>query len=155
MLDNPSKSCPWGDSIQLDGSILRDTSALKSFVIDIPRKKHLKRIVSEFEPEVYDDVDEGGFMFENYGKSVFRSKAWEPGHRTDIIHFDPVTDSKLLDSMKIRATAPESAKDMVRKLVTVYWDCFAEEGVKRPILGFQFAIDTGKHTPVCCKKPRY
>ena len=44
---------------------------------------------------------------------------------------------------------------MIQKLVTVYWNYFAKGGIKRPILGFEFAIDTGNHTPVCCKKPRY
>ena len=29
------------------------------------------------------------------------------------------------------------------------------EGLKRPSLGFEFSIDTGSHTPYCCKKPKY
>ena len=104
---------------------------------------------------MHDDVDDGVFIFKQYGNAIFRSAPWEPGARNDIIHFDPEKDTQRLDTLKIRASAPAPAQDMVRKLVTVYWDCFAEEGIKRPILGFEFAIDTGKHTPVCCKKPRY
>ena len=35
-------------------------NVVKSHVIDVPRKKNLKEIISQFEPETaYDDVDEG------------------------------------------------------------------------------------------------
>ena len=47
----------------------------QSFVIDIPRKVSLKKIHSRFEPEdVYDDVDDGVFIFKQYDKAVFWSK---------------------------------------------------------------------------------
>jgi hypothetical protein len=36
-----------------------------------------------------------------------------------------------------------------------FWDCFYEGGVVRPILGFDFRIDTGSSAPVCCRQPRY
>ena len=135
---------------------LNSGTVVKSHVIDVPRKKNLKRIISQFEPEtVYDDVDEGVFIFKQYGRAIFRSKPWEPGVRTDVIHFNKKQDIRLLNNLKIRKSAPEPAKKMITDLIIAYWDCFVEEGIKRPILGFEFAIDTGKHTPVCCKKPRY
>ena len=121
---------------------------VKSHVIDVPRKKNLKKIISQFEPETaYDDVDEGFFIFRQYGRAIFRSKPWEPGVRTDIIHFNKEHDLPLLDNLKIRDSAPKPAKKMITDLIIAYWDCFAEEGIKRPILGFEFAIDTGKHPP--------
>jgi hypothetical protein len=36
-----------------------------------------------------------------------------------------------------------------------FWDCFHGKGMQRPILGYEFSIDTGTATPVCCKQPRY
>ena len=36
-----------------------------------------------------------------------------------------------------------------------FWDCFVKEGVKRPILGYEFGIDTGDAKPICCRKLSY
>ena len=36
-----------------------------------------------------------------------------------------------------------------------FWDVFAKDGLRQPMLGYEFCIDTGTHTPVCCKKPSY
>jgi hypothetical protein len=40
-------------------------------------------------------------------------------------------------------------------IIHQYWDCFYSEGVRQPILGFEFSIDTGGSAPVCCRKPHY
>ena len=96
-------------------------------------------------------MEERVFIFKQYGKAIIRSKAWNPGVRDDIIKFDEVKDKPFIENLKIRTSAPAPAKGVITKLVIVYWDCFAEEGMKRPILGIKLAIDTGKHTPVCCK----
>ena len=40
-------------------------------------------------------------------------------------------------------------------MVTEYWDLFCEDGFRRPIRGFSLQIDTGIHSPICCKPPRY
>lgn len=133
-----------------------DNDIAKIHVIEIPRKGSLPKVKSTYDPEVkYDDVDEAKFIFKKYGKAVFRIKAWELGVSNDIIDFKSVENAVMLDSLKISENVPSVSKGMIRKLVTVYWDCFAEEGIKWPILGFEFGIDTGQHTPVCCKKPRY
>ena len=127
----------------------------KVCVIEIPRKINLPKVQSVYAPSSsYDDVNEGHFIFKQFGNAVFRCKAWEPGKRDDIIHYSN-KDEATLSKLQICKNAPESAKSVICKLVTMYWDCFAEDGIKRPILGFEFAIDTGNHTPVCCKKPRY
>ena len=36
-----------------------------------------------------------------------------------------------------------------------YWDFFVKVGAARPILGYEFGIDTGDAKPVFCKKPSY
>jgi hypothetical protein len=40
-------------------------------------------------------------------------------------------------------------------MVHKYWDVFHEAGVRLPILGFEFTINTGGSQPVCCRKPNY
>ena len=44
---------------------------------------------------------------------------------------------------------------MLVSTIHEYWDCFYDGGVVRPILGFDFRIDTGSSAPVCCRQPRY
>ena len=100
-------------------------------VIDIPHKVHLPKVKSIYAPEPsYDDVDESNFIFKEYGKTVFCSKAWEPGIRDDIIHYNETRDKQMLDELQINATAPLAAKLMIQRLVAVYWDYFAEDGIK-------------------------
>ena len=36
-----------------------------------------------------------------------------------------------------------------------YWDVFCEQGLRRPIHGFSFQINTGDAKLVCCKHHRY
>ena len=50
---------------------------------------------------------------------------------------------------------PAEAKEHIRKIVEAFWDIFDQIGLKRTMLGFEFAIDTGSHTPVCCMKAYY
>ena len=46
-------------------------------------------------------------------------------------------------------------KIQVRNIIIKFWDSFCEEGARRTILGYEFAVDTGDAKPVCCKKPNY
>ena len=138
----------------MSSSVGNDIAKLN--VIDIPRKVHLPKVASVYTPtEPYDDVNEGNFIFEQYGKAVFRNASWNPGARDDIISFDASKDSETFSKLQICDKVPSSVREITGKLITMYWDCFADEGIKRPILGFEFAIDTGRHTPICCKKSRY
>jgi len=137
-------------------SVVQGRGLAKLFVIDIPRKVSLKRVQSWFEPEAeYEDVDDGVFIFKQCGNAIFRSAPWKPGVKDDFIYFNSLTDAPLLEKLKLCTSALAPVQVMIRKLVTMYWDCFAEMGIKRPILGFEFSIDTGKRMPVCCKKSRY
>ena len=77
------------------------------------------------------------------------------GYENDVIHFNSLIDSPLLDKLKIRMSTPASVQTMIRQLIKIYCDCFVEEGVKIPILGFEFVIDTDKYTYVYCKKLHY
>jgi hypothetical protein len=48
--------------------------------------------------------------------------------------------------------------DLTAELISVIqdnWDCFFSEGVRRPILGFEFCIDTVGAPPVSCGQVNY
>ncbi|MGH7974524.1 MAG: hypothetical protein ACREBR_03270 [bacterium] len=53
---------------------------------------------------------------------------------------------------------PDIASTLQKCLLAIiknYWDCFYEEGARRPILGFEFCIDTGSAQPVSIRQPKY
>lgn len=108
-------------------------------------------------PEYATEIDDGVFDFQHYGNCVFRPKlTWDPGERDDLIAFDPSKHMDELQSgLRINPLVDASVKDDIIQIIKDYWDCFAVEGVRRTILGYEFAIDTGQCKPVCCKKPAY
>ena len=81
--------------------------------------------------------------------------AWSDSKRDDIIQFDPDKDMEELEkNFKVGKSATATAmKTRILELVKKYWDCFASDGARRPILGYEFGIDTGQSKPVC--KYRY
>ena len=76
--------------------------------------------------------------------------------RDNIIAWESATHSKeLADNFKIDKDIPPHIRKMVISLIMKYWDAFDEGGVSRPVLGYEFCIDTGVSPPVCCRFPRY
>ncbi len=133
-------------------------NASRVCLIDIPPKIWRPKVKSKFQlPEYANDISEGVFDFEHHGKCVFRPKlTWTPGKRDDIITFDAAKDMpQLLADLRIGPNVSQPIRDNIISVISEYWDCFAKEGVRRPIIGYEFAIDTGASTPVCCKKPAY
>lgn len=125
-------------------------------VIEIPRKVCLPKIKSQFKPDAeLTDVDEDNFIFRQYGNAVFRATPWTPGERTDVIMFDSARFDKEFQKVSIGSTVDTDTAAKIRTIVKNFWDIFVAEGIRRPMLGFEFSIDTGSHTPVCCRKPHY
>ena len=154
------KTEEFGTDESSENDSVNDMTAIAKFmgvnVIEIPRKVWLPKVKNQFRPEPqYSDVDEGYFIFQKYGKAIFRSKPWRPGHRDDVIAFDKELHDEDFQSLKINDNIPVEVKVLLLEICKQYWDCFASEGVSRTILGFEFSIDTGDHTPICVKKPVY
>ena len=125
-------------------------------VIEVPKKVCLPRVKSVYEPPTcYDDVDEDQFLVQRYGKTLLRVKDWKGGERNDIILYDDKLHSDELKQLRIEETESDAWKDLIQSIVKTFWDIFVAEGIRRPMLGVEFSIDTGNHTPVCCKKPNY
>ena len=105
-------------------------------------------------PEYATDIDDGVFDFKHYGNCVFRPKLqWDPGDRDDIILFDSSKhDKELQVGLKINPNVHQDINEEIIQIIKEFWDCFAVEGVRRTIIGYEFAIDTGQCKPICCKK---
>ena len=67
--------------------------------------------------------------------------------------YDDKVHEKEMENLKIEETETDTWKDLTKSMVKQFWDIFVAEGIRRPMLGVEFSIDTGNHTPVCCKKP--
>ena len=120
----------------LSSSVNNDIAKIN--VVDIPWKVHLPKVASMYAPtNSYDNVKDSNFIFKQYGKAVFCSASWNPGVRDDIISFDASKDSDIPSKLYICEKVTPNIKEITKKLMTNYWDYFAEEGIKRPILGFE------------------
>lgn len=83
-------------------------------MIDVPRKVSRPKVKSEFKPEpIYNDVDEGHFVLEKLGNTIFRVKAWEPGIRDDIIAFNSEKHNNELEKLNIGSNVPDAAKAII------------------------------------------
>ena len=137
---------------------VRIVRAANRCIIEVPSKVWRPKVINKYIPVDYsDDIDDGIFDFEYYGKTFFRPKGeWSEGTRTDIIEFDPAEHSKELKThLKVGSKIDTAITARVIDIIKRYWDSFCTEGAKRPILGFKFAIDTGNAKPVSCGKKQY
>jgi hypothetical protein len=116
------------------------------------------KVISKYTPEEYaNDIDDGFFDYEVYGRAVFRPKTrWTPGTRSDIIEFVAERHTEeLMKNLKVGEHVDSETKEKIISIIQKYWDCFCAEGARRPILGYEFGIDTGSAKPVCCRKKQY
>lgn len=121
-------------------------------VINIPPKIWRPKAKNKYTPPMQiDDIDEGLFLFEKFGKCIFKpSTKWQDNLRTDLIEFNPETHKKELeDNFKIGTNATSETKAIILNLIKEYWDCFCGDGARRPIIGYEFSIDTGQSSPIC------
>ena len=123
-------------------------------MIEVPPKIWTPKIVNQFKMPSYNDIDDGIFQFQSFGNCVYRTeKCWHDGDRTDILCFDAATElQELHKDLRIWNVASDSDSYRIKNIIKNFGIVFCERGCHRPILGYKFGIDTGKHTPVCCRK---
>ena len=88
-----------------------------------------------------------------HGLSLWKEKTPLPP-RADIRVYCRADEPELLMAAKVDHLEPSLRKQVI-EIIQEYWDVFWNEGVLQPIRGYQFTIDTGDATPVCCRQPRY
>ena len=76
--------------------------------------------------------------------------------RDDIITWNFTAHSKeFQDNIKIDRGIPSNIREKNISLIQNYWDAFDEGGVSRPVISYEFCIDTGTSPPVYCRLPCY
>ena len=137
----------------------RDQPPLKKSrpaTIRMPPKVYRPAIPSTYvEPANLPDPAEGlECLHRPLGHSLWRTRE-PPLLRNDIIMFNTSKHQRQLENnINWTGCKPENKRSIIR-LVQSYWDVFAEEGLRNPIKGFQFVVDTGETKPICCRIPRY
>ena len=124
--------------------------------IHMPPKVYRPPIPSTYiEPEGLPDPAEGlECLYSPHGKSLWKSKQ-PPPPRSDVILFNRSLDQAEMDRNIRWNGCDDRHRLTIKSIIEQYWDVFAEKGLKNPILGFQFVVDTGAAEPVCCRLPRY
>ena len=126
-----------------------NNSRVSSHSISVPRKVHRPKVVSTYEAESsYPDVDEGYFLHESFGKTVFRPRNWDSSARADIILFNASIHKPIFNTLAIGTTASSTIARLTKEIVRNMWDVFASEGICRTIIGYEFKIDTGTSASV-------
>jgi hypothetical protein len=75
--------------------------------------------------------------------------------RDDVGYWDDKYQAEFDKGIKIWKHCPSGIKTRVIAVIKRYWDNFYKAGACRTIRGFEFVIDTGDATPVCCRFPVY
>ena len=76
--------------------------------------------------------------------------------RDDIIDFNcQAHDVELKKGLRVNDSINDNTRKAIVAIIKKYWDCFVQDGTHRPILGYEFGIDTGGAKPACCRKPSY
>ena len=113
-------------------------------VITVPPKSWRKKPVNKYNAVLYDDVDEE------------RSRYFTHHPHSELIIWNKLIDeAELVRDLNIGQDIDVSIRQSIIKIVQDNWDSFCERGVSRPMLYFEFCIDTGNSPPVCCKQPVY
>ena len=79
-----------------------------------------------------------------------------PRPRSDLILWDKSVDEPvLLRDLHIGNNVDSAIRHKIINIIQDNWDSFCERGASRPMLNFEFCIDTGNSPPVCCRQPVY
>ena len=99
-------------------------------------------------------------MFPSYGRGALLRQTSQPHdfaiRRTDRIIWDAAKHQASFDKL-IKMPHHIEAPYLQRftSIIQTYWDSFDPSGVNRPVLNYEFCIDTGSSKPVACRPPRY
>ncbi len=103
------------------------------------------------------DYDDSVFVFEKFGRALSHPPTCiSTISCSDLRQYDASVDNiEFTKSFNIGPTVDPLIKQHLIALIHSHWDCFYANGVRYPILGFEFVVNTGTSKPVCCPQPRY
>jgi hypothetical protein len=91
-------------------------------------------------------------LFKENGKVLIQDKKRLPP-RNNIIEYDPALHAEEIERNIQWRDCPQDMQPIIWEIINKFYDMFAEDGMQKPIRGFEFNIDTGAIVPICCKPP--
>ena len=89
------------------------------------------------------------YVLKHFGKAIKRSPTWTPRPRTDLNFWNESSFlAELTKDLTIDATIDPTIKHSIPTIIQDNWDSLCEEGASRPMVDFEFCIDTGDSKPV-------
>ena len=104
------------------------------------------------------DVDEGLYLSPSCGLAIRRTKLHPPKitNRVDLLLWnESLYASQLKKHLHLSSSIDTEVQDTILQVIKDNWDAFDEHGVNQPVIGYEFCIDTGASSPVCCRVPKY
>ena len=128
-------------------------------MIEVPAKIWRPKVISRYTcPSTPDDIVDDILDYRQFGKCMYKPiHEWtNDTARTDVIVFnESLHDDELQKDLDFNNSIDTESRLAITNTIKEFWDCFAQEGAIRPILGYEFGIDTDGAKPVCCRKPSY
>ena len=116
-------------------------------MIEVPARVWRPRVVSRYTTlEYHGDNVNRVLDYSQYGNCLYRTDlSWsDDSVRNDSIHFDGDDHTtELNQGLRFDPTIDASTQDTIVDIIKKFWDYFVKEGAQRPILGYEFIIDTG------------
>ena len=127
--------------------------------IETPPKTWKPKPQARYTPRSYgDEFDDDLFVFKEHGRSLARTPDFFHVQRdpADIIQWDPAKHQAEFDKgLRIHPSTPDWVRRQLVSTIQRHWDSFCEEGMRRPILGIEFHIDTGDAQPIAVRMGSY
>jgi hypothetical protein len=102
-----------------------------------------------------EELEHLDLLFKDYGTAAMQERnKLTPREEDDIIHFEEKYITEFESNVNWE-NCPEENQAEVTTIIKQYWDVFVEEGIKKPVRGLKFHIDTGDSVPICCKQRNY
>ena len=102
------------------------------------------------------DVDEGIYILKAYGKTMKCAELWTSRPRSDVIPWNTSLFQQELDeNFNIGSITDDFTRKTILQIIKDNRDSFCEVGAARPMLDFDFYIDTGIVKETYCRQPKY
>ena len=131
----------------------------KIHVITVPPKIRRPKIKDRFIPDpTLMDIDDDLFLFLGYSSVIRRTISLPPPltTRLDLILWNEMIHQPQLDKdLHLSTNIDPTVSVTILRVIRDHWDAFDEKGVNRPVIGYEFCVDTCGSPPVCCRLPKY
>ena len=96
------------------------------------------------------------FLFPGYGSTIRRTIHLPLPIKTRldrILWNEMIHQSQLDKNLHLSTTIDPTVRDTILRVIRDHWDAFDEQGFDRPVIDYEFCVDTSGSPPVCCRLP--